>query len=395
MQGLNTSSISISLGGNGKKATLKGDKAVKHLSAFGGQPLGGGSAKTRYEDVLRAAEMAGVLGQFTAGDKIYSQMNPAAGMELAALKSFYGGAADNASKEYVHNWANEIRDQVGDKSKLGGTYVPISERGKQSSTSRYGYNRGGFGGSFRYNYKKDPTYLALLDAYTKNADMTAKNVLAHTAAMTGGAPSTYAVQAAQAASDAQMNELALQIPGLEAAAYNRWADQRDFAAQQQNKYLAELEARELRDYERRIAEEDRARKLSDADRGRAYEEAALRAQLTGDYSGYAALLGITPEEINAYMNPQPKVTYGGGSGSGSGTKGTANTPAKLSAEKSEMLTRYWENASTIDEFEDAITDQMALGNLTEQEYAIWEAAHEMAYADQWAKTIRKPRENKD
>lgn len=367
MQGLNTSSISISLGGNGKKATLKGDKAVKHLSAFGGQPLGNGSAKTMYEDVLRAAEMAGVLGQFTAGDKIYSQMSPAAGMELAALKSFYGGATDNASKEYIHNWANEIRDQVGDKSKLGGTYVPISERGKQGSTSRYGYNRGGFGGSFNYNYKKDPTYLALLDAYTKNADMTAKNVLAHTAAMTGGAPSTYAVQAAQAASDAQMNELALQIPGLEAAAYNRWADQRDFAAQQQNKYLAELEARELRDYERRIAEEDRARKLSDADRERAYEEAALRAQLTGDYSGYAALLGITPEEINAYMNPQPKVTYGGGSGNGSGTKGNANPPSTEEAPL--MMTRsewarhknaggeYWgTDADTYEEYVEAFKE---------------------------------------
>lgn len=307
-------SIGVSYGGT----SLTGDDAVRHLEAFNGQPLGGGSKGTTYKDVLSAAEKAGVLGNFTEGDRIYAQMNPAAGMELAALKSLYNGATTDAQRTALHAEANNIRRQVGDKSAVGGTYVLPEKRDRGRSTNN---------SQFRYDYTKDPTYIAMYEAYKKNAELAQKNTLAHAAAMTGGSPSTYAVQAAVAASDAELNQLALQIPSLESAAYSRWANQRDFAAQQQAQYLNALEQKEQKEYERSLYSEALKRELANeerekeyAERERALEEAALVASLTGDYTKYAELLGVPVESINIYqakLQAEKAKSSGGGSSGGS------------------------------------------------------------------------------
>ena len=360
--------ISISTGGGGKRATLNGDAAVKHLSAFGGNILGGGNKYSTYSDFERAAQAAGVYGQFSPTDRLNSMANPAAGLELAAYKSFYGGSADQAGRDYAHAEANKLRHDAWGYNGMGvaptmtngaygsGAYVAVGDRGSGAGGSV------GASPKFNYNYSKDPTYLAMLEAYKKNADITSQNTLAHMAAMTGGAPSTYAVQAAQAASDNEMNQLALQIPSLENAAYQKWADQRDFA-ENQRRYADSLRMDE-RDaalaldqlmYNRQVSEDDRAynremaerewqyqlegdaNKLEQQKRAQVYEDAYNYYKLTGDPSRLLAYYNAGSD--NPYVaalnaNQQAKllgigVTGSGGSGGSgrksSGKKGTSSS----------------------------------------------------------------------
>lgn len=102
--------------------------------------------------------------------------------------------------------------------------------------------------AFNYNYQNDPTYQALLQSYTQNAQVAGQNTLARAAAATGGMPSTYAVQAATAAQNQELNQLANMIPQLQQQAYSRYADQRDYNQQARIAALNNLRGLEQENY---------------------------------------------------------------------------------------------------------------------------------------------------
>lgn len=200
---------------------------------------------------------------------------------------------------------------------------------------------------FSYNYKSDPTYQALYAAALKNGEISGKNTLARAAAMTGGAPSTYAVQAATAAENQALNDVAFQIPSLEAAAYQRYANERDFNENQRlnmlstymnldntayGRYRDEISDRRYEDetaYGRQWNEKEWDYNVEQNDRERALKEAQMIAELTGDYTKFAEILGVSPDSINMYQaslaanSSSGAKKSSGGSGSSSSKQGSA------------------------------------------------------------------------
>lgn len=198
--------------------------------------------------------------------------------------------------------------------------------------------------AFSYNYQSDPTYQALLQSYQQNAQIAGQNTLARAAAATGGMPSTYAVQAATAAQNQELNQLANMIPQLQQQAYNRYADQRDYNQQARIAALNNLRGLEqenygmfrdtvgdryneedrdynrewnanLENYNRAWKEDERTYSRAEDTYKRALAEAQARAQYTGDYSALEDFYGLPKGSIAAYM-AQQQAGKGGGGGSG-------------------------------------------------------------------------------
>ena len=209
---------------------------------------------------------------------------------------------------------------------------------------------------FRYNYKSDPTYKGMLDAYTRNGEIAGKNTLARLAAATGGAPSTYAVQAATAAQAQEMDKLANYIPQLQQNAWNQYTNDRDFGADQYWRTLNTMRDLGDTDWDRyfrgndtaysrgrdekndAIEAEERARKLDLENRQRQDQYWKAYVQAGGDPSGYYKWLadqvgyytGETPMGITEYqqMLAQQQMQAAGGSGGSDGQRRRRNpTPA--------------------------------------------------------------------
>ena len=226
--------------------------------------------------------------------------------------------------------------------------------------------------AFNYNYQNDPTYQALLQSYQQNAQIAGQNTLARAAAATGGMPSTYAVQAATAAQNQELNQLANMIPQLQQQAYSRYADQRDYNQQARIAALNNLRGLEqenygmfrdtvgdryneedrdynrewnanLENYNRAWKEDERTYSRAEDAYKRAEDLAALRYQWLGDPSGYAEILGTTPEAIKAYQDSLLMAT-GGSGGRGSGRNRNKNPKGdKTKDTKNEQTTRTGAN----------------------------------------------------
>lgn len=107
------------------------------------------------------------------------------------------------------------------------------------------------GGSFEYDYKKDPDYEAYRQIYTDAGRRAMEDTVGTMAASTGGIASSYAGSAGQQAYNGYMAQLAGVIPELSANAYSRWANERqdkysrlstlmNLENTEYNKYLTEL-----------------------------------------------------------------------------------------------------------------------------------------------------------
>ena len=204
--------------------------------------------------------------------------------------------------------------------------------------------------AFSYNYQSDPTYQALLQSYQQNAQIAGQNTLARAAAATGGMPSTYAVQAATAAQNQELNQLANMIPQLQQQAYSRYADQRDYNQQARIAALNNLRGLEQENYGMfrdtvgdRYNEEDRdynrewnanlenynrSWKEDERTYGRAedaYQRALAAAQAAkgyrGDNSALEDFYGWPRGSIAAWEAQQALLKGGSGGGSGRSRSG--------------------------------------------------------------------------
>lgn len=311
--------------------------------------------RQRYNDTLNARRA--VLGSYTGG-RDGMEYNPIGNAGATPYGSLAAGQAGGAGS-YSRQSGSGIAPTGYTYTPLGGTgtAVPTTPAYKSPYIDKINSQIGRVGQAaegFSYDHNSDSTYQALKGAYERNADLAGRNTLARAAAMTGGAPSTYAVQAATAAEGQMLNDLALQIPALQQQAYNRYADERDYNQSARRAELSALMSMEGDNYgmyrdtvgDRRYEDETGYSRGRDALSDRRYDdetayerewrqrqwdteredtaytralkEAALRADLTGDYSAYEELLGIPAGSVAAYQAQQAAGRSGGGRGRSSG-----------------------------------------------------------------------------
>jgi len=251
-----------------------------------------------YDDFLRAAQEAGLYGNFSQYDLNLAQQNPGAGMQILQAKQNWANAATEQDRLAANAAAEQIRSQYG--SYLGGAdgseYNPFGST--QTSFGSTAGTNGGYGGSpydadiqnlyaqqlgyqpyqdnsvrptynnrydadinaqlyglvntpvFSYDASQDPLYSQYRKQYIREGKRAAEDTMGNAAAMSGGIPSSYAVTAAGQAQNYYNSQLTDKIPELYQIAYNKYLN--DFQMQQSK--LAALQGAEQFDYQKYLDE---------------------------------------------------------------------------------------------------------------------------------------------
>lgn len=320
-----------------------------------------------YEDFKRAAQDAGLLGQFSEADMRLAQQNPDAGMSILKYKTDYRNAPTDEARALANQGAESIRSSYGGYTGGGNGGIfrldTLSPRNYTPSPAPEYENR--YDGrindllnqivnrpDFSYDAEFDPLYSQYKKQYTREGQRATQDALGQAAAASGGLPSSYAVTAASQAGDYYASQLTDKIPELYELAYQKYLN--DY-----NMKLSDLQAvqgAEQSDYDKYLTalnqhNTDRsfeyAQLLDEVSSQTARREEALQRALTaaqyGD-SSFLNRLGINtdndPNELArqlelARLGAQygdytglnglgitPNVTSGGGSGgTGGGTGG--------------------------------------------------------------------------
>lgn len=322
-----------------------------------------------YDQFQKAAQQAGLLGQFSQADLSLAQQNPDAGMSLLKYKQDYANATTDEQRAQANKGAEGIRSSYGGYTGGGdgGSFKldPLGPSSFQQSTapsfnwdtpapdysSRYDETIQDMikdmleRPEFSYDPDSDVVWKSYQKAYGREGDRATQNALGAAAAASGGMPSSYATTAAAQAGNYYAAQAADKIPELYEAAYNRYLNEFNMDAskigivqgQEQtdyNRYLDELgQWNTDRNFEYNKFAGDRAQ--WNADREFAYnqlldeinsqtqqrQEALEFANMAAQYGDYNYLkdLGIDTSALAA-LN-----AAGGYSGGGSGSGGSGGT----------------------------------------------------------------------
>lgn len=322
-----------------------------------------------YDQFQKAAQQAGLLGQFSQADLSLAQQNPDAGMSLLKYKQDYANATTDEQRAQANKGAESIRSSYGGYTGGGdgGSFKldPLGPSSFQQSTapsfnwdtpapdysSRYDETIQDMikdmleRPEFSYDPDSDAVWQSYQKAYGREGDRATQNALGAAAAASGGMPSSYATTAAAQAGNYYAAQAADKIPELYEAAYNRYLNEFNMDAskigivqgQEQtdyNRYLDELgQWNTDRNFEYNRFAGDRAQ--WNADREFAYnqlldeinsqtqqrQEALDFANMAAQYGDYNYLkdLGIDTSALAA-LN-----AAGGYSGGGSGSGGSSGT----------------------------------------------------------------------
>ena len=326
-----------------------------------------------YDQFQKAAQQAGLLGQFSQADLSLAQQNPDAGMSLLKYKQDYANATTDEQRAQANKGAESIRSSYGGYTGGGdgGSFHldPLGPSSFQQSTapsfnwdtpapdysSRYDETIQDMikdmleRPEFSYDPDSDVVWQSYQKAYGREGDRATRNALGAAAAASGGMPSSYATTAAAQAGNYYAAQAADKIPELYEAAYNRYLNEFNMDAskigivqgQEQtdyNRYLDELgQWNTDRNFEYNKFAGDRAQ--WNADREFAYnqlldeinsqtqqrQEALDFANMAAQYGDYNYLkdLGIDTSALAA-LNAAGGYS-GGGSGSGGSSGGTSST----------------------------------------------------------------------
>lgn len=324
-----------------------------------------------YDQFQKAAQSAGLLGQFSQADLSLAQQNPDAGMSLLKYKQDYANATTDEQRAQANKGAESIRSSYGGYTGGGdgGSFHldPLGPSSFQQSTapsfnwdtpapdysSRYDETIQNMikdmleRPEFSYDPDSDVVWKSYQKAYGREGDRATQNALGAAAAASGGMPSSYATTAAAQAGNYYAAQAADKITELFDAAYNRYLNEFNMDAskigivqgQEQtdyNRYLDELgQWNTDRNFEYNKFAGDRAQ--WNADREFAYnqlldeinsqtqqrQEALDFANMAAQYGDYNYLkdLGIDTSALAA-LNAAGGYS-GGGSGSGGSNGGTS------------------------------------------------------------------------
>lgn len=324
-----------------------------------------------YDQFQKAAQQAGLLGQFSQADLSLAQQNPDAGMSLLKYKQDYSKATTDKQRAQANKGAETIRSSYGGYTGggNGGSFHldPLGPSSFQQSTapsfnwdtpapdysSRYDETIQNMikdmleRPEFSYDPESDVVWKSYQKAYGREGDRATQNALGAAAAASGGMPSSYATTAAAQAGNYYAAQAADKIPELFDAAYNRYLNEFNMDASK----IGIVQGQEQTDYNRYLDElgqwnTDRNfaynqfagdRTQWNADREFAYnqlideinsqtqqrQEALDFANMAAQYGDYNYLrdLGIDTSALAAL--DAASGGYGGGSSSGSSSGGTS------------------------------------------------------------------------
>lgn len=190
-----------------------------------------------YEDFQRAAQEAGLLGQFSEADMRLAQQNPDAGMSILKYKTDYRNAPTDEARALANQGAESIRSSYGGYTGggNGGSFRldTLSPRNYTASPAPEYENR--YDGrindllnqivsrpDFSYDAEFDPLYSQYKKQYTREGQRATQDALGQAAAASGGLPSSYAATAASQAGDYYASQLTDKIPELYQLAYQKY-----------------------------------------------------------------------------------------------------------------------------------------------------------------------------
>lgn len=171
-----------------------------------------------YENFTTAAEAAGLLSGFSEDDLKIAQTNPEFGLSVLKLRQDAAGATTEEQKLLAQEAENQLRTSFAAKnSDLNyGNYsfekqTPYQELLEKAAN----YER------FEYNPETNVRYQAYKKGYLREADRAREDTLAKTSAATGGAPSSWAINAASQAGNYYTGKLNDIVPTLYDDAYSQ------------------------------------------------------------------------------------------------------------------------------------------------------------------------------
>lgn len=171
-----------------------------------------------YNDFVTAATGAGLLEKFTDDDLNIAKNNPEYGISALKLQQELQGAKTTEQQLLAQEAINQLRTSYGNLGKQpAGSFQYDGKTEYQKMLDEVTGM-----GSFSYDAQKDPSYGALKKTYLREGDRAREDTLAKVSAATGGAPSSYAVTAAQQAGDYYSTQFADMVPTLEQNAYQRY-----------------------------------------------------------------------------------------------------------------------------------------------------------------------------
>ncbi|MBR3751900.1 MAG: hypothetical protein IKK50_02065 [Ruminiclostridium sp.] len=277
--------------------------------------------KFTYEDFERAANEAGLLGEFSSADLKLAQQDPDAGMSILNYKKDYHAATTDEARALANQGAEKVRTSFGEYSggqDGSGFYVtPVSPNhfdygSAPTYTSRYDGQIQDILGQitnrepFSYDADTDPLYSQYRKEYTREGKRATADALAEAAAASGGIPSSYASTAAGQAGNYYASKMTDKIPELEQLAFQKYMNEANL------KYsdLAAVQSAEQSDFDKFLAELSQF----NTDRSFAYgqlldeidsqtlerNEALDKAVLAATYGDYSFLndMGINTDDIS-------------------------------------------------------------------------------------------------
>ena len=202
-----------------------------------------------YDQFQKAAQQAGLLGQFSQADMSLAQQNPDAGMSILKYKQDYLNAKTDEERARANKGAETIRSSYGGYTGggNGGSFHldPLGPSSFQQTTapsfnwdtpapdysSRYDETIQNMikdmleRPEFSYDPESDVVWKSYQKAYGREGDRATQNALGAAAAASGGMPSSYSTTAAAQAGNYYAAQAADKIPELYDAAYNRYLNE--------------------------------------------------------------------------------------------------------------------------------------------------------------------------
>lgn len=252
-----------------------------------------------YDDFVTAATGAGLLEKFSDDDLNIAKSNPEYGISALKLQQDLLGAKTTEQQLLAQEAINQLRSSYGNMNKQAGTSFQYDGQTEYQKLLDEVTNMG----SFSYDPATDPSYGSLKKTYLREGERARADTLARVSAATGGAPSSYAVTAAQQAGDYYTTQFADLVPTLEQNAYQRYLN--DFSTK-----LGQLGAM---DTDRQF---DFNAYLQNYEQQQANYEKLVALMKQYKYMPTAeemAAAGMSEEEMKAIMGLNKKRSGGGGS----------------------------------------------------------------------------------
>ena len=189
-----------------------------------------------YDDFLKTATGANLLGRFNQNDLEITKINPEYGLSMISLIKDQDNAATPEAKLLVNEAMNMLRTNYSaPNSEAKDAKTQLAEYGtfKYDREDEYQQLLKNITNPapFQYDHEKDPSWDAYKKSYLREGERATENALARASAATGGVPSSYAVAAAQQAGANYGEQLAGMVPALEQQAYERYLNEQNLKRQ--------------------------------------------------------------------------------------------------------------------------------------------------------------------